>query len=98
MSAKVRSGSRWKGLNTLRDRSRASRWLKLGDVRKNSKSREKKVENLALFSRRKNVVLNHHIHHAFHHDLTIKKPRFARAFSQKTPAKTPFSHNKKNPL
>jgi hypothetical protein len=46
-------------------------------------SREKNVGNLALFLEPENVAFNHHIHHAFHHDLTIQKPRFARAFSQK---------------
>jgi hypothetical protein len=38
---------------------------------------------LALFLELKVVVFNHHVYHAFHHDLTIKKPRFARKFSQK---------------
>jgi hypothetical protein len=55
----------------------------VGTLGKNVEAAKKYVKNLALFSEPKNVVLNYHVHHAFHHDLTIKKPRFARSFSQK---------------
>jgi hypothetical protein len=52
-------------------------------VREKLQSCKKYVKNLALFLEPKIVVSNHHVYHAFHHDLTTEKPRFARTFSQK---------------
>lgn len=41
------------------------------------------------------MVSKHHVYHAIHHNLTIKKPRSAHSFSQK-PSKTWFSPAQKN--
>jgi hypothetical protein len=48
---------------------------------------EKTVENVAYFSAAKNTLSKHHLHHAFHHDHTSKKPRSNTHFFQNTPEK-----------
>jgi hypothetical protein len=49
--------------------------------------RKIKLKNVAHFSPLKNAVFLHHVYHAFHHVLTIKKPRPATTFFQNTPQK-----------
>jgi hypothetical protein len=62
------------------------------------------MKNVAHFSEPKYAVPNHHIYHAKHHVLTIKKPRFLHPVSQnplqkpnKTSKTNPEDHSKKNP-
>jgi hypothetical protein len=42
---------------------------------------------VAYFSAKKNTLLKHHLHHASHHDHTIKTPQPNTHFSQNTPQK-----------
>jgi hypothetical protein len=48
---------------------------------------------VAYFSAKKNTLLKHHLHHASHHDHTIKTPQPNTHFSQNTPQK-PNNNNK----
>jgi len=48
-----------------------------------------KLKNVAYFSMPGNAPPKHHVHHAFHHNLTSKKPRAATLFFQKHPSKMP---------
>jgi len=54
---------------------------------------EKIVKESGMFFVSKKQPSTHHVYHAFHHDLTIKKPRSAPHFS-KTPLKNTSKNNK----
>jgi hypothetical protein len=41
-----------------------------------------KAEIGGIFLAMQKAALTHHVYHAFHHDLTIKKPRSALTFSE----------------
>jgi hypothetical protein len=53
------------------------------------------LKSVSHFSRRKTWPLKHHIHHAYHHKLTIKTPRINTHFPQ-NPSKNTQTHTAKN--